>query len=200
MTEAVEPEHAIEADLRAAATAQRYHETATLALARYGDELLGYIAAMTRDQTRADDAFSLMLENLWKGLPGFRWECSFRTWSYRIARNAVYRITRDHKPVVSLDDTPELAELATPFRTRTATYLRTESRDRLAELRAALDPDDQTLLILRINRKLAWPDIARALEDTDDAAAIARRAAALRKRFQRLKDELREQLRPRRTS
>jgi RNA polymerase sigma-70 factor (ECF subfamily) len=185
----------IETELRAIAAAQRYREAATRALELYGDELLGYLVAMTRDQTRADDAFSMLLENLWRGLPKFRWECTFRAWSYRIARNCVYKLARGQGRVVPLEEAPEVEELAQPYRTRTLTFLRTESRDRLAALRASLDPDDQTLLILRINRKLPWRDIARVFDDgAGDDAELARKAATLRKRFERLKDEIRAKL------
>jgi RNA polymerase sigma-70 factor, ECF subfamily len=65
---------------------------------------------------------------------------------------------------------------------------------RVAKLRAELDPEDQTLLILRVNRQLPWRDIARIMTDEGDASdddELKRRAAALRKRFERLKEELR---------
>jgi RNA polymerase sigma-70 factor (ECF subfamily) len=98
---------------------------------------------------------------------------------------------------VPLDDSGVEA-LVAQVRSRTATFLRTETRDKIARLRAALDPDDQTLLILRINRGLAWRDIARVLTPDGDAttpAALDKRAAALRKRFERLKTELKERAR-----
>ena len=44
-------------------------------------------------------------------------------------------------------------------------------------------------MILRVNRQLPWRDIAQIIDD--DAEDIDKRAAALRKRFERLKDELR---------
>ena len=55
------------------------------------------------------------------------------------------------------------------------------------------DPDDQTLLILRIDRALPWIDIARVMTDEPDEPDLSRHAAALRKRFERLKQRIRDQ-------
>jgi RNA polymerase sigma-70 factor (ECF subfamily) len=189
---------AIEAELRAAATVARWNDVVTRALVAYGDELLGYLVALTRDAGLADEVFGQLLEDLWVGLPAFRWECSLRTWAYTLARNAVSRHRRGQpRRAIAID--ADVAELAAELRTRTATFLRTESRDKFAAIRATLDPDDQTLLILRINRGLAWRDIARVIPDPGggehDDAAVTRRAAALRKHFERLKDDLRSRLR-----
>lgn len=182
--------------LRAAAAAARWTDVAVGAIEMYGDEWLGYLVAITRDQAVADDVFGQMLEDLWTGLPAFRWDCSLRTWVYTLARNALHRSRRGRRRTILLDD--RIEELAAQARSRTATFLRTESRDRFAAIRARLDRDAQSLLILRINRGLSWRDIARVLPDHDggdDAAAVTRRAAALRKQFERLKSELRAELR-----
>jgi len=73
----------------------------------------------------------------------------------------------------------------------------------LARLRASLSVEEQTLLVLRVDRELEWEEIAEVLgpgpEDDDTppggggARPAARRAAALRKRFERLKARLREE-------
>lgn len=55
-----------------------------------------------------------------------------------------------------LSAAPDLADAAEAVRTRTAEYLRTEVKDRIAKLRDSLDPEDRTLLILRVDRKLGW--------------------------------------------
>jgi hypothetical protein len=54
------------------------------------------------------------------------------------------------------------------------------------EIRRQLDEDDQTLLVLRVDRDLAWRDIAIVfLGEAADADAITRKAAMLRKQFER---------------
>lgn len=183
----------VEARARAAAKAEAWSEAVTFAIRGYGEEILGYLVAMTRSETDANDAFSLFAEDVWRGMPKFRWECTLRTWTYGLARHALARIRRDphRRRAVPLSDT-HLATLVGEMRTRTQTFLRTETRDKIAKLRAELDPDDQTLLILRLNRKLAWRDIALVLDPDTKAADVEKRAASLRKRFERLKTELKE--------
>ena len=183
----------IEVRTRAAANEQRWSDAVTFAIRGYGEEILGYLVAMTRSETDANDAFSLFAEDLWKGLPRFRWECTLRTWAYGLARHALARIRRDphRKRAVPLSDA-HLAGLVEEMRSRTQTFLRTETRDKVAKLRAEMDPDDQSLLILRLNRKLAWRDIALVLDPDTKAADVEKRAASLRKRFERLKIELKE--------
>jgi hypothetical protein len=61
-----------------------------------------------------------------------------------------------------------------------------------AELRNTLDPDDQVLLVLRVDRELAWREIAIVM--LGDQAAdedVTRKAATLRKQFERVKLQLR---------
>jgi RNA polymerase sigma-70 factor (ECF subfamily) len=74
---------------------------------------------------------------------------------------------------------------------------RVDRNARVAEVRtivAKLAPEDQMLLILRLNRRLGWNEVARVLDGEGDEQALARRAAALRKRFERLKETLRAEL------
>lgn len=194
MSEAALATTALEDQIREASAARDFEGAVTLAIRGYGPELLGYLNAMLRDATEADDVFSRVCENLWSGIENFSWLSSFRTWAYTITRNACVTFVRGarKRQSVPLSSAP-LAALAEEIRTRTVTYLRTETKDKLAEIREALDPDDQTLLILRIDRKLAWRDIAMVFEG-DGGGSLEQRSAALRKRFERLKLELREQL------
>ncbi len=170
----------------------------TFAVQGYGPQILGYLLAMSRNEADAHDAFAQFCEDLWRGLAGFRWQSSLRTWSYVIARNALQRqqgkAPGRHGPHVALSQAPELQAIAARARTETAEYMRTETRSRLSALREQLDPDDRSLLILRVDRRMAWRDIAEVLADPAQPVTLERRAAALRKRFERLKLELRELL------
>lgn len=160
-----------------------------------GPEILGYLMAMTRREIEAHDAFAQFCEDVWRGLAGFRGESSLRTWCYVLARNAVRRqwggAPERHGPHVSPSQAPEVQALAERARTATAEYLRTETKSRFAALRERLEPDDRTLLILRVDRRMAWRDIAAVLGEPPEPRGLERRAAALRKRFERLKLELR---------
>ncbi|MCE9579767.1 MAG: sigma-70 family RNA polymerase sigma factor [Deltaproteobacteria bacterium] len=186
----------LEDRIRAAAEAADWSRAATVALEGYGPEVLGFLVTLTRNAVDASEAFSLFSEGVWRGLPKFRWEASFRTWAYRLARRAVWRLRRDphRRRAVPLSDAG-VSAVVEQVRSRTATFLRTETRDKVAKLRAALEPDDQALLVLRVDKKLPWRDIARVLADDEDEVAVAeldRRAATLRKRFERVKADIRE--------
>jgi RNA polymerase sigma-70 factor (ECF subfamily) len=195
----IEERAELEARIRDATGAGRWDDAVTTALTGYGDEILGYLIALARDETDAGDAFALFAEDVWRGLPQFRWACTFRTWAYGLARHAMGRVRRDphRRRAAPLEHAP-LSRLIDQMRSRTAEFMRTETKDKVAALRAQLEPDDQTLLILRLNRGLPWRDIARVLAGEGDHATVEldRQAAALRKRFERLKADLRARARP----
>lgn len=193
----------IEAKVHAACDAGRLSDAATLAIESYGPEILGYLVAVTRSESDASEVFAMFSEDLWRGLDKFRWESSLRTWSYTVARNAMHRMLRDpHRRAdrrIPLSQSPEAQNVALRVRTRTLPYLRTEVKDRVAELRSELDPEDQTLFILRLNRKMSWNEIASIMigEREVDDAERKREAARLRKRFERAKEILRDKARER---
>ncbi|MGN6107017.1 MAG: sigma-70 family RNA polymerase sigma factor, partial [Kofleriaceae bacterium] len=93
---------------------------------------------------------------------------------------------------VALSEAPQDA-LVAQVRETTLVHLRTAVKDRMRALRDQLEPDDRTLLILRVDRDLQWREIAQVLlGDQADAAELDRHAATLRKRFERVKQRLRE--------
>ncbi len=186
-----------ESDIREAWDADAYGRAATLALDRYGQELLGYLHAMARPPLEPDDLFSELCERLWRKLPDFRWQCSVRTWTYVIARNLLrsgFRSARGPKGRVDSLGTSEISKLADRLRSSTPPHIRTRAKTRLQQIRDGLDPDDQTLLILRIDRNMSWKDIADVMHEDDDSRSNSQRAAALRKRFERLKERLRQEM------
>lgn len=171
------------------------HGAVTIALQAYGPEIVGFLIARERDETAASETFSDFCEDLWRGIDGFRRESSFRSWAYALARNAANRRRRDpfSKRGVPLSKVPDIYELAEKIRTTTLMHLRTEVRDAVTRLREKLDPEDRELLVLRVNRSMSWKEIALVVEGVDvPPAVIARKAASLRKRFERVKNRLRE--------
>jgi RNA polymerase sigma-70 factor, ECF subfamily len=176
----------------------------TLALRSFGPEILGVLVAVNRNEEDAHEAFAQFCEDLWKGADGFEWRCSFRTWAYGIAHNASVRMRNrnskhrmgDHN--VPLSESPEISVLAAEVRERTLPYLRTEVKDKFARLREELEPDDQLLLILRVDKEMAWDEIAGILGDDAtraSQAAMKKKSAVLRKRFQHLKEQIRARAR-----
>ena len=165
------------------------------ALQGYGQEILRLMTAMLHDPDRGRDAFSVFSENLLRGLPGFRWESSFRTWAYRLARNACVQVMRSpavrREQPVSMSAMPE-----EPFAARSDTrpWQRTSVKERFRALRESLEPQERLLLSLRVDQRLSWEEVARVMAEAEEplpADALKRRAAALRQQFQRVKEHLR---------
>ena len=184
----------LELELRKLADEGAFTAAATRAIEGYGGELLGYLCAITPSNIEAEELFAELCERLWRALPQFRWTSSFRTWAYAIARNLARDSHRKRKRanVVGLDEAPELAERALAVRTTTMMYMRTETKKRFDELRAALDEDERTLVVLRVDRRMPGRDIARVM--ADDGDDLERLSASLRKRFERVKERLRTHL------
>jgi RNA polymerase sigma-70 factor (ECF subfamily) len=63
----------------------------------------------------------------------------------------------------------------------------------MRELRESLSEEDQSLLMLRVDRKLSWKDLAVALSDGKEMneAELAKKASNLRQSFQKVKNRLR---------
>lgn len=191
----------LERTVRALCDTGDHAAAATTALRGYGPELLGFLNAVHLSETDASDAFSDLSQILWRKLPDFAWESTLRTWVYGIARNVSRTLRRNagrrRRREAPVGDSA-LEDVAQAVRTETLAHLRTERRTRLQELRDALPEEDRMLLILRVDRKLEWNDLARVLAEGDDGssplvdAAVTREAARLRKRFQVIKDRLRE--------
>jgi RNA polymerase sigma-70 factor, ECF subfamily len=127
--------------------------------------------------------FAQFCEDLWRAIPQFRRDATMRTWAYKLARAALSHFARDPfrrraEPFASEDYNALVVGLS-------SMVAREHASARLEAARAALDREDQQLLVLRIDRKLAWADIA-------DVMSIE--ASALRKRFERIKQRLRAEV------
>jgi RNA polymerase sigma-70 factor (ECF subfamily) len=190
-----------EHELRRAWENAEFRRVTTMALERYGPEILGVLTARLRSGADAADVFSLFAEDLWCGIPRFQWRCSLRAWAYRLARNATSRwaTAGDRRPQrnVSIEQS-DVLELAERVRSSTLVHLRTDVKSEVRRLREQLPEIDQMLIILRIDKALEWPEIAAALADDDlDPEELKREAARLRKRFQIATGRLRELARER---
>jgi RNA polymerase sigma-70 factor, ECF subfamily len=173
--------------------AGRLSEAASRAIEAYGHEIFGYLVSIQRSDSEAQDAFSRACEALWLGMARFEGRASMRTWFYMLARHAALRSSQAARRAARGCIPAAHAEhLTAALRSSTLPYLRTANRHRFATLRDNLCEADRTLLILRVDRGLAWNEIACVLAGEALADDQVRRAAArLRKRFQPLKEELR---------
>lgn len=176
---------------------------ATAALRGYGPEIFGFLHVFHRNSQDAAEVFAIFSERLWRDLPTFRGDCSFRTWAYAVARHSALNYARDSRRrrgrEEGLPEGSELSAVVDKIRSDPAAYSVSAVQAKLAAIREALPVDEQTLLVLRIDRNLSWNEIAIVLQDGNaqplDEAGLKQASARLRKRFELLKNRLREQLR-----
>jgi len=162
-------------------------QAATAVIEALGSEILGYLRAVLRDEGDANDAFSLFAEAVWRGLAGFRGEASLRVWCYRVAWRTVLSQKRDpYRRRRDRLETTMASRVAGRIFASTAVELERQSTA-LDRLRAKLEPEEQTLLTLRLDRKLSWREVAEILSEEGGELVDEQ---ALRKRFERLKDKL----------
>ncbi len=178
----------LEARVEAAHAAGQPHRAVALLVEGYGPELLSFLAASLPDRDVAADVFSVACEDLLRTFSTFRHQCSYRTWVYALARTAMRRHFDDphlrrREPLVSSLD------VEAKRRSTTAAFLKTAWKDRFRALRNVLSPEDRALLVLRVDREMAWDDIATVW---NEQSSVPVTSASLRKRFERIKLTLRE--------
>jgi RNA polymerase sigma-70 factor (ECF subfamily) len=161
-------------------------------LREYGTELARYLRSQLASDADAEEAFSRMSEELWRSLARFDGRCSTRTWCYMLARHsAIYiRTLPRHQREQLVSSIPSVQQAATEMFSRSLVD-RGHQHELYAEAKEALDPDDRTLLVLRVDRNLAWREIAVVLlGEGASEAELGKKSAALRKQFERVKAEL----------
>jgi RNA polymerase sigma-70 factor (ECF subfamily) len=116
-----------------------------------------------------------------------------------IARHEIERFRRGaRRHVQGRVPISQLAEVIAAVRTETRSAQRSARREAISRLRDELPEEDRALLVLRVDRELAWDEIALAFsEDPEHCSDEERKreAARLRKRFQILKKRLADRAR-----
>jgi RNA polymerase sigma-70 factor (ECF subfamily) len=188
---------AIESEVQTLAAARDQPAAVAALVKGYGPEIWTYLAGVLRTGDDAlGDVFATFCEDVCRGLPSFRFESSVRTWAYVIARRAALRHLREARQRARRFDGPaELEAIAEAVRSTTVEHLRTTNHEHLAALRDQLDHDERTILILRVDRQLPWREIAQVMADGElDGDALRKREQVLRKKFESIKRQLREQI------
>jgi len=187
-----------EAIVRRHCDARNYGAAATALLEAYGPSILGFLGSRVASRAAADEVFSMFCEDLWRGLPDFEWRCSARAWAYALARHAAIRFNKsaDRKlaQAVPLSDAPEVFAAADRVRSTTRPHLRSEVKGHFRALRERLPEQEQTILVLRVDRGLTWNEIAQVLGGPHPLPRDELRTAAARarKRLQQVKAKLRQ--------
>lgn len=183
---------ALEEKVLASLRANDTPRAAEALLRGYGPELYGFLLLRLPEQD-ADDAFAMASEDVWRGLPQFRGECSLRTWAYRLARHAAARLLRGdgrRKRRMVEGGTDAADKIAWEVRTGTKAHEKTAAKEELRRMMAQLSDEEQELVVLRVKRELDFNDIARICGSAEDADTVRQQAAAYRKRWERVKAKL----------
>src|SRR5512145_2202469 len=170
----------LDADIRGLLQRGETEPAATRAVEGLGPPIFGYLCSL-HEEDDAKEVFSMWAEDVWRGLASFRGDSTVRTWSYRLAWHASCRFRRDafrrrREPIATSAASRLAASVASMSGMAPGSR-----RERLARLRAALAPDEQSLLVLRVDRELEWDEIAEILSEDGEPVS----SPALRKRFER---------------
>jgi hypothetical protein len=88
----------IEAAVREAHGAGDLERAVQVGLSHYRAEVYSFLCARLHSEADAHDVFAQTSEDVWRGITAFRWQCSFRTWLYILARHAAQLLQIHYPP------------------------------------------------------------------------------------------------------
>jgi RNA polymerase sigma-70 factor (ECF subfamily) len=142
-------------------TQQELHDLFTDLVDRHQSELYGYIYAIVRNWTDADDLYQTVCLVLWSKFESFRPDSNFFAWARQTAKITVTNFL-SHKRLPTYLSTDLLDELANSI-VRTHKDEKEVYLAALASCRAKLGPADQELLQLHYVDELGTREIAERL-------------------------------------
>ncbi len=162
--------------MRALVLAGDVTSAAGAALAAHGAELFGFLIGVLDDVSAARTLYVELRDRVAGELGAFRWQCPLRTWLYAQSRRAL----REHRlgRAEDLDLSSDSSQLASVSRRRT------RAARAMTKLRRSLTEEERELLILRVDRRLDWDDLA--LTSLGERAASGALAAESRLERQRM--------------
>ncbi len=152
----------------------------------HGPSIRLYLRSVVREPDVADDAYSLWSEWVLEAIARYEGTSSLRTWAYGVAHNAARRVRDDafRRRRCSLSRARASRVAA---QDSSSTRQRERAARALESIRGRLSLDDQGLLALRIDHGLDWDAVAAILSSEGPVST-----AAYRKRFERLKERIRQ--------
>lgn len=148
-------------------------------LAAHGQSLARLAASYTRAGSEGDDLFQEIALAIWRALPGFRGECSERTFVFRIAHNrGISYLARRRTPTAGVDEELELPDRSpNPEQALSAD----EESDRLARAVQRLPIAYRQVVTLALE-DLSYVEIAEVLgiSDSNVGARLTRARQMLR--------------------
>jgi len=173
--------------------ADRIPEASDIVLARLSPELRPFLHRLLGELTLVDEAHAATCDRLSKELRSFRWDCSLRSWIFIVATREARRCRLRHPQGRRA---AKSSTTVSPVDGATWTHSPTVRQDIVEALRESLSEEDRDLLVLRVERGLAWREIAAAFLDDEaaDRDIIARGAARLQQRYRSIRDDLKSAL------
>src|SRR5688572_7207495 len=92
----------IEGQVQSALAAEDVRLAATRALEILGPDVLRFLSARLADRAQIEEAYLQFSEDLWVGLPAFRWDTPLHIWMFILARTAAIRVSRKRRREVEL--------------------------------------------------------------------------------------------------
>jgi DNA-directed RNA polymerase specialized sigma24 family protein len=135
--------HLTEGDVAAAA-----HAT----FAAFGAELFGFLIGVLDDVAAARAVYVEIGERVARDLGAFEWQCCLRTWLYVVSRRAL----RDRRTRVGGDG----AAVNASYSAVSLSRRRVRAPHTILRIRRSLTEAERELLILRVDRRLTWDEIA----------------------------------------
>ena len=151
-------------------------------LAAHGSSLSRLAGSYVRDSADRDDLLQEIVVAIWKALPGFRGECSERTFVFRIAHNrAITYITRRRLPLADEDSGIEIEDA----RPNPEEALSTEQQGRRLMDAVQSLPVNQRQVITLMLEGFSYAEIADVLgiTETNVGARLTRARQILRLRL-----------------
>lgn len=149
---------------------------------RYSVQVFRYLRRRTTTPEDAADLTQQVFLRALSGLPQYRREVPFRSWLFRIARNAATDAERRRREATPWESIPEADQSASRDDPE-ASALRHESLARLAELLRHLDADKRELIRLRF---------AAGLTAAQIGTLVGKREKAVQRQINRILHALRE--------
>lgn len=155
-------------------------------LEAHGGALERVAASFARTPADRDDLLQDFALALWKALPGFRGECSERSFALRVAHNRALDFLARRRPTAAAIDDHEDSVVATSGKNPAIVYERKERGSRLLAAVRALPLGHRQVVTLLLEG-LSQREIAEVLGTTENAVNV--RASRARSAMRALMEE-----------
>lgn len=160
------------------------------ALRVYGSEIFGFLVGALDDSHRAREVYGATSDLVTQGLPSFTWSCTLRTWMYAMARVAI-RQRASSRDLTARAESSESGKRDSPPFPRLRPYRVAAVRRAASFLRRTLSIEDREILVLRVDRRLSWRELAlTSIGTTASELDVSAEESRLQERFRRIRTSL----------